>query len=177
MNAKRTKKTSSGRQQGQSLATALVNHRLRAVLLTGCLVGLSALAVHAYGNLIYARRAPVEPRTAATPAPAVRRATPPVRQEQQQTVDSVLVTITPRGFDNTQITTVAHPFYLMVDNRSGLNEVDLRVDRVGGDRLRSVNVPQEQLDWSDLLDFAPGEYVLTEANHPAWSCHITLTAQ
>jgi hypothetical protein len=91
--------------------------------------------------------------------------------------DSALITITPGGFDTAQITAPAVPFFLLVENRSGLDEVSLRLDRVAGARLRQVTVAQEQLDWSDLLDLSPGEYVVSEGSHPSWICHITITSK
>jgi hypothetical protein len=89
--------------------------------------------------------------------------------------DSVLITITPGGFNTTQITSPAIPFFLLIENRSGLSEVSLRLDRLAGSRLRQVSVGREQPDWSDLLDLTPGEYVLSEANHSDWNCRITIT--
>ena len=91
--------------------------------------------------------------------------------------DSVLITIAPGGFDTAQITAPAVPFFLLVENRSGLDEVSLLLDRIAGARLRQATVPQEQLDWSDLLDLSPGEYVLSEASHPNWICRITITSK
>jgi hypothetical protein len=87
----------------------------------------------------------------------------------------VLVTIFPGGFNTTQITSPAIPFFLLIENRSGLSEVSLRLDRLAGSRLRQVSMGREQPDWSDLLDLTPGDYVLSEANHADWTCHITVT--
>jgi hypothetical protein len=89
--------------------------------------------------------------------------------------DSVLVTIFPGGFNTTQITSPAIPFFLLIENRSGLSEVSLRLDRVASSRLRTAAVQREQPDWADLMDLSPGDYVLSEANHPDWICHITVT--
>lgn len=89
--------------------------------------------------------------------------------------ESVLITITPGGFDTAQITSPAIPFFLLIENRSGLSDVSFRLDRVGGSRLRQATVGREQPDWADLLDLSPGDYVLSEANHPGWICHITVT--
>ena len=58
-----------------------------------------------------------------------------------------------------------------------MREVDLRLDRVTGNRLRKVKAPSGQLDWTELLDLNPGEYRLTEAKHPDWVCRITITSQ
>jgi hypothetical protein len=158
---------------------ALAGGRLRLALLAFGLIALTTLALHAYARLKESHLAVAEPpRAAIGPAPAARPAARTAGAPQKpQLTDSVLVTVTARGFDTPQITTPAKPFFLLVDNRSGLDEVALRLDQVGGPRLRSVDVPQEQLDWADLLDLAPGEYVLSEANHPDWSCRLTITAQ
>jgi len=106
----------------------------------------------------------------------------PMRASQQaptkpKLTDSVLITITPGGFNTTQITSPAIPFFLLIENRSGLSEVSLRLDRLAGSRLRQVSVGREQPDWADLLDLTPGEYVLSEANHSDWNCRITITPQ
>ena len=66
---------------------------------------------------------------------------------------------------------------LFVDNRSGLEEVTLRVDRVAGPRLHEVRVPREMLDWNEEINLTPGQYVLTEASHPDWVCRITVNPQ
>ena len=104
----------------------------------------------------------------------------PSRTSQQapakpKLTDSVLITIFPGGFNTTQITSPAIPFFLLIENRSGLSEVSLRLDRLAGNRLRQVTVGREQPDWADLLDLTPGNYVLSEANHGDWICRITIT--
>jgi hypothetical protein len=88
-----------------------------------------------------------------------------------------LITVRPKGFEPSSITRAAGPFILKVDNRSGLREVSLRLDRVAGTRLRAVQVPRQKLDWREQLELGPGNYLLTEANNPTWVCRITVTAQ
>jgi len=85
-----------------------------------------------------------------------------------------LVTITPRGFEPAAITRPKGRFLLPVDNRSGLDEVTLRIDRVAGDRLHEARVPRKELDWSEVVDLTPGQYLLTEASHPQWVCRFTI---
>jgi hypothetical protein len=60
----------------------------------------------------------------------------------------------------------------VVNNHSELPDVELRLMRETGGRLHGARVPQEQINWSDVVDLHPGRYVLTEANHPDWVCHI-----
>jgi hypothetical protein len=92
-------------------------------------------------------------------------------------IETELVTIRRHGFEPQEITRPADPFVLAVENRSGLEEVALRLDRADGNRLKEVNVPRKKLNWRDAFDLPPGRYVLTEANHPDWVCNITITAK
>jgi len=130
--------------------------------------------------LAYSLKAPASGGSTAKPAMASETYSRPARTLQQvptkpKLTDSVLITITPGGFNATQITSPPIPFFLLIENRSGLSEVSLRLDRLAGSRLRQVSVGREQPDWSDLLDLTPGEYVLSEANHSDWNCRITIT--
>jgi hypothetical protein len=86
-----------------------------------------------------------------------------------------MITIRPAGFDPKVITRPKGRFTLLVDNRSGLEEIQLRFDRIAGNRLHDVLVPRQKLDWVQGLDLQPGNYILTEANHPDWTCAITIT--
>jgi len=148
----------------------------------------SVIGVRAYNSKMpahnglrdYSSSEPARDSSLITPGAVAKDHSQPMRASQQAPVkpkltDSVLITITPGGFNTTQITSPAIPFFLLIENRSGLSEVSLRLDRVAGNRLRQVSVGREQPDWSDLLDLTPGEYVLREANHSDWNCRITIT--
>ncbi|MFN0113008.1 MAG: hypothetical protein ACKVZH_29460 [Blastocatellia bacterium] len=88
-----------------------------------------------------------------------------------------LVTIHPFGFEPAELTSPSSRFLLDVQNRSGLREVVLRLDRETGARLRQERVPRAKLDWRTVIDLPPGSYLLTEEKHPAWVCRITITAR
>jgi len=91
-------------------------------------------------------------------------------------IEAELVTVTPHGFEPQQLTRPPGPFLLMLDNRSGLGQVNLHLSREAGAQLREVPVPREQPDWSEVIALPPGRYVLTEADHPRWLCRLTITA-
>jgi hypothetical protein len=74
----------------------------------------------------------------------------------QRLTGAELITIRPKGFEPSAITRASGPFILRVDNRSGLREVSLQLDRVAGSRLRAVQVPRQKLDWQDRIDLTPG---------------------
>jgi hypothetical protein len=90
-------------------------------------------------------------------------------------IETEIITLRSEGFEPPSITRPQGLFILLLDNRSGLSEVQLDLDRQAGNRITQVNVPREKLDWSEGFDLPPGRYLLTEAIHPEWSCTITIT--
>ena len=110
-----------------------------------------------------------------TSGPKLSMALPsqPLALAQTQT-QTMRVTITTIGFDPDELARAAGPVTLALDNRSGLEEVHLRLDREGGERLVDVLVERGQLDWRGTVTLSTGTYILTEANHPDWSCRITV---
>ncbi len=119
-------------------------------------------------------------RSALMRGEASRALTPPVQTSSIpslpiQRLDIEVITITPTGFERTQITRPKGLFGIAVENRSGLTNVVLRFDQEGGPRLRQTQLTRQNLNWKDRFDFIPGRYVLTEATHPDWKCNITIT--
>lgn len=102
-----------------------------------------------------------------------------LQQSQQSTnrLEAEIVTVTPTGFEPGEITRPQGRFILAVDNRSGLDEVDLYFVRETGVRLNSGLTRKSKLAWREIIDFPPGTYILRAANDESWSCRITLTPQ
>ena len=92
----------------------------------------------------------------------------------EKSVEVEIVKLTRFGFEPSQITRPNSQFLLSVLNRYVDGVAELRLDRVGGPNIRQQAVPVEQLNWYDTLELEPGDYVLTEANHPEWTCTITI---
>lgn len=88
-----------------------------------------------------------------------------------------IVTLRPDGFEPAELSLPADPVVLSIHNRSGLEEVDLRLEVEAGPRFKEIRVPRKRLDIKEVVDLRPGRYRLTEANNPAWSCVITVAAQ
>ncbi len=89
-------------------------------------------------------------------------------------VESELVTITPGGFEPIQITRSQGPFILAIDNRSGLEDVQLYFERETGVRLSVALGRNRKLAWRETVDFPPGQYILRAANDDSWRCLITV---
>ncbi|MGH9971930.1 MAG: hypothetical protein ACREBG_29635 [Pyrinomonadaceae bacterium] len=68
-------------------------------------------------------------------------------------------------------------FFLMIDNRSSITDITLRLERKTGGQLKEVNLNMRKKRSAGVFDPPPGEYLLTEANHPEWVCHITISPQ
>src|SRR5258708_36041448 len=119
--------------------------------------------------------------TAKAPAAAgVKGSKTAAAQTKGQLTNAAHITITPLGFDSAEVVMPPAPFFILVENRSGVDGVTLRIDPVGfvpGGSIKLARRPREQLDWADLLKLAPGAYVLTEADQPDSSCRITVNAK
>ena len=103
------------------------------------------------------------------------------RQSGPRRVEVEILSIQPNGFEPSQITRSSGRFLLAIDNRSEVEDLRLRLNRVQTHlpepALLDVTVPKERLNLDEYINLPPGNYMLTEANHPDWVCHITITAQ
>ena len=97
------------------------------------------------------------------------------RPLQAGQVGSELITCTARGFEPTQITRPAGKFLLTVNNSSELRTLTLRLVNGSGQILREKQLAAGKLNWRELLDLESGSYTITEANHPDWVFHLTLS--
>ena len=87
-----------------------------------------------------------------------------------------IVAVHRNGFEPNQITRHAGEFLLFIDNRTGLDEIQVRLERVdGAGRLHDVRLTKRAYSWNTILNLSPGEYALTEVSHPEWTCRITVT--
>jgi hypothetical protein len=93
----------------------------------------------------------------------------------QEEPEAEVIKLLPTGFEPAQITRPRGKFLLMVKNRAGLEQVEWRLEREAGGRLREVRLSEGRLGSKQYEDLPPGNYLLTEAAHPDWVCRITIT--
>lgn len=105
-----------------------------------------------------------------TPSPAAQAG-------RKEVLPSAVVTITPRGFEPSEISGVGGRFFLSVENRSDTRGLTLRLDAEHGNRVREFTQPEDELDWIDELNLPPGLYTLNVEGHPGWTCRISVTAR
>ena len=97
------------------------------------------------------------------------------QQNKDAQLEVELITATPSGFEPASLTRPQGRFILAIDNRSGLDQLDLYLDRDTGARLNTALSRKGKLKWRDVVDLQSGRYVLRSANDPNWRCDINLT--
>ena len=83
--------------------------------------------------------------------------------------------LTRQGFAPVSLAAPKGEYFLTVHTGTGLDDLDLRLDRESGQRMKSGRLSRETLRWNEYVELHPGNYVLAEASHPAWSCRITIS--
>ena len=149
---------------------------LAVVVMAGCSI---AIAVRAYTGRSPASLpvAVLEDSNADISAVKVvtARARPTAQGVARRTIETVTVRLRADGFSPTEVTQPRGAFFLMVENETALEELALRLDLETGSQILQVDVPRKKRDWAEALDLPAGRYLLTEANHPGWSCSIRIT--
>lgn len=118
-------------------------------------------------------------RTFAKASAATSAAKPlysPQSDRRKDRVEGEVITLLRTGFQPSLITRPRGQFMILVDNRTELDELTLRLDTVAGQRLREVRLTRGKQTAKQLEDLHPGEYLLTEAGHANWICKITITS-
>ena len=97
-------------------------------------------------------------------------------QRPPQKIPTLSISLKPYGFLPSAVTVRAQTVFLAVNNSSGFRSPSFRLN-VNGSRLHDVSLVSSQRHWAVVLQLIPGQYVLTEGNHPQWRCTITVTAR
>jgi hypothetical protein len=108
---------------------------------------------------------------------AVTRASssPQNTKGQKQPVESVMITLRTFGFEPNEISRKAGPVFFFVTNASGFRQVNFRLDREAGARLKDVPLPLGKFRWQEVINLTPGTYLLRVDENPQWVCRITIT--
>lgn len=126
------------------------------------------------GTIVFAGRMWLRPSNS-SPAVMPASSLPQNPKGQKQPVESAMITLRTFGFEPKEITRKAGRFFIRVENVSGFREINLRLDREAGPRLKDALLPKGKFDWQDVVDLTPGTYLLTVTNNPKWVCRITIT--
>ncbi len=99
----------------------------------------------------------------------------PRDQRVREQIGSEVITITRFGFETRQITRPAGRFFLIIENRTNVRGLTLRLTSEAGGRIVDVRQPSDELDWAEEINPPPGRYNLTVAERPELSCRLTIT--
>ena len=96
------------------------------------------------------------------------------QRQKQERVETELITLQHTGFEPNEISRPQGAFILGVDNRAGVEAIELQLRRVNGERLNALQTPKRKASWREVVDLPPGQYVLSVADHPDWTCNVTI---
>lgn len=94
--------------------------------------------------------------------------------DNSQPAEIELITVRPAGFEPSEITRPKGAFVLFLDDRSGKENSSLVLQRLNGERLRAINLERKKSNWNDVVNFAPGTYVLQDGSNAELRCQITI---
>jgi hypothetical protein len=144
---------------------SLINSRYAIVGLLCCLIALVALSasgIRKVGSLTAG---------ANNPAPTQNNTPPPVKV--------ISIAVTSRGFDPSEIAVPEGRYLIDINNRSGIQELDLRFGALNGKKLKESKRLKDKdgrvlksLDWRGLFNLDKGTYTITESSHPDWVAEI-----
>jgi hypothetical protein len=152
---------------GRSLSAAIV------ISLLCC--ALTALVAHAYYSGGTTDSAGFVRPHAASSLRTLSRPATNLAAQQGERVETELISITPDGIQPKEIKRPKGRFFLALENRTGLRDVSLRLDREGGSRFIDAPMLNGKLILKYSTDLPPGVYRLTEASHGDWACRVTIT--
>jgi hypothetical protein len=87
------------------------------------------------------------------------------------------LTLRTTGFEPAQVTRPQGRFMLAVDNRTEIPDLEFRLNQPNQNPVSAKKMLGRELRWRQLLDLPPGQYILTELNHPRWRAQIKITPQ
>jgi len=92
----------------------------------------------------------------------------------QSEVKVVLVVLGPEGFQPQELQLPPGQYILIVRNRTGLDDVGLRLLSELGINLGEARVRGIQRTWKLRLQLNTGRYLIAGTDRPDWTCRITV---
>lgn len=146
--------------------------RIRAALVAG----LAMVTVCLVSARIHAdRRVEASSASLATESPAVHAVTTTATlATSEEDGKGFWLTIRPTGFETREMTLDAGDYFVVIQNATGLDRFALRIQREGGETIHEVRLPRFRKYWKHDVHLAHGRYLVSEIDHPTWSCVITV---
>lgn len=146
---------------------------VRLPLLVSAVIAASVTAIGVWGWLT----PPTNAEASITkPGAEAAIALPPQDGAGRERVAAEVIRLTPNGFEPSEVTRPKGRFILHVENSTMLTDISLALSRKAGGRERESRLVKKR-KWVEMIDLPPGQYLLTEASHPSWTCQINITPQ
>lgn len=94
--------------------------------------------------------------------------------EADPQVKLVLLALRPEGFDSSEMQLEAGEYLFIIGNRTGLKEVNIRLEHEGNERVATAKVRGRRMDWKQRMKLKPGTYLITADDNPDWTCRIVV---
>ena len=141
---------------------------------TLCLLASVVLLVVAVTNAQFIRRYTALETAANAIAPVAIPSSLDQLQEAGPEVKLILLGLRPEGFETKEMQLDPGEYLFIIGNRTGLQNVNVRLDRDGNERIDAAAVGGRQRDWKKRLKLSSGVYVLTANDNPDWICRIVV---
>ncbi len=89
-------------------------------------------------------------------------------------VPALVLTAKADGFDRKAVAVSDHQFFLIVRNATGIGELAYHIVPATGAALSDFLLHSNNPRSAALMNLSTGTYTITEANHPAWVCTLTV---
>jgi hypothetical protein len=151
----------------ESLVFSSTTEHKRAIMVV---IAAATLLIAAFAGSAYVKRG----ASAGNNPDSLGREVTPSQQGRNERLETELITLQQTGFEPNELTRPQGAFILGVDNRSGLEAIELRFERASRERLTALHAPRRKISWREVVELPPGHYLLSEANHPEWTCNVTI---
>lgn len=120
----------------------------------------------------------VNARSWLTPPAAVKEAAAKTvardAPQQQLPADVTLTTLKSNGFSPKEIAHEAGRFRVVVQNKSGVTNLDLRLDGEQSSRWVERHELGDVQGWIATVELSAGTYTIADSRHPEWVCRLTV---
>ena len=106
-----------------------------------------------------------------TPASQTEKSLP---SGSERRLPTHLLALNIEGFEPAEVIWERKEFLLVIDNRTAITELTFQLNRVQGTHVKEIKLKARKQRSAGVFDLPPGQYVLTEVNHPDWVCNITI---
>jgi hypothetical protein len=107
-------------------------------------------------------------------SPGITQGSERLADEAPSNIQVVLLSLRPEGFEPTEMQLPLGDYLFVVRNRTGLDEVNVRLAGESGQPMLAAKVGLRRQDLKQRLHLALGTYRLTEKDHPDWTCTIVV---